>query len=121
MLDASSKPKLSVVIDYRKLNQKTVDDCFPLPNITEILDKLGRASYFKTLDLASGYHQIEVEPEYIPKPAFRTEDKMPFGLKNAPPHTKIIRILTTHLDGIKPNPVKINAMNIFLFHKLLKK
>ncbi|KAK9693526.1 hypothetical protein QE152_g34132 [Popillia japonica] len=50
-----------MVIDYRKLNEKTIDDKFPIPNINDILDKLGRANYFTTLDLASGYHQVEVE------------------------------------------------------------
>lgn len=50
-LDASGIRKWRVVIDYRKLNQKTADDRYPLPNISEILDKLGRANYFTTLDL----------------------------------------------------------------------
>jgi len=53
--DASGKPKLRVVVDFRKLNNITVGDSFPLPNITEILDQLGSAKYFTTLDLASGY------------------------------------------------------------------
>jgi len=56
--DASGKPKLRVVVDFRKLNDLTIGDSFPLPNITEILDQLGNAKYFTTLDLASGYHQI---------------------------------------------------------------
>lgn len=60
--DASGKQKWRLVIDYRKLNEKTVDDRYPIPNITEILDKLGRCQYFSTLDLTSGFHQIEVDP-----------------------------------------------------------
>ena len=88
--DASGKQKYRVVIDYRKLNEKTVDDKFPIPDITDILDKLSKSNYFTTLDLTSGFHQIEVHPDDIPKTAFSTDfghyefKRMPFGLKNAP-------------------------------------
>lgn len=51
-LDYSGKQKWRVVIDYRKLNERTTIDKYPKPNITDILDKLGRVNYFKTLDLA---------------------------------------------------------------------
>jgi len=57
-VDASGKPKLRVVVDFWKLNDLIIGDSFPLPNIIEILDQLGNAKYFTTLDLASGYHQI---------------------------------------------------------------
>lgn len=89
-LDHSGIPKFRMVVDYRKLNDKTVGDKFPLPNITDILDHLGRAVYFSTLDLASGYHQIEIEEKDRHKTAFVTETgqyhfkRMAFGLKNAP-------------------------------------
>jgi len=56
--DASEKQKLRIVVDFRRLNDLTIGDSFPLPNITDILDQLGNAIYFSTLDLASGYHQI---------------------------------------------------------------
>lgn len=88
--DASGKKKWRLVVDYRKLNAKTIDDKYPLPNITEILDKLGKCQYFSTLDLASGFHQIEVDPKDVPKTAFQVDHglyeylRMPFGLKNAP-------------------------------------
>jgi len=55
--DASGKPKLRIV-DFRKLNDLTIGDFYPLPNITDILDQLRNAKYFSILDLASGYHQI---------------------------------------------------------------
>jgi len=48
------KRKLHIVVDFRKLNDLTIGDSFPLPNITDILDQLGNAKYFSTLDLASG-------------------------------------------------------------------
>lgn len=88
--DASGKEKWRIVVDYRKLNEKTIDDRYPIPNIEEILDKLGRSMYFTTLDLKSGFHQIEVDKKDRPKTAFSTEKghfefiRMPFGLKNAP-------------------------------------
>ena len=88
--DASNKIKWRMVIDYRKLNEKTKEDKHPLPNMDDILDKLGRANYFTTLDLAKGFHQIEVEEKSIEKTAFSTPQghfeflRMPFGLKNAP-------------------------------------
>ena len=89
-LDASGQKKWRLVIDYRKLNDKTIDDRYPIPNISDILDKLGRCMYFTTLDLASGFHQVEVDERDIEKTAFSVENghyeflRMPFGLKNAP-------------------------------------
>ena len=89
-LDASGEKKWRLVIDYRKLNAKTIDDRYPIPNITDILDKLGKCNYFTTLDLAAGFHQIEVDPQDVAKTAFNVENghyeflRMPFGLKNSP-------------------------------------
>lgn len=89
-LDNSGKQKWRIVIDYRKLNEVTVSNKFPIPNIEGILDKLGKAQYFTTLDLAKGFHQILVKPEDRKKTAFSTPFghyefvRMPFGLKNAP-------------------------------------
>lgn len=88
--DASGKRKVRVVIDYRKLNEKTVDDKYPMPQIEDILDHLGKSVYFTTLDLKSGFHQIEMDPKHREKTAFSTDkghfefSRMPFGLKNAP-------------------------------------
>lgn len=88
--DASGKKKFRLVIDYRSLNAKTVEDKYPLPRIDEILDNLGKCSYFSTLDLAQGFHQIEMDSKSIEKTAFTVNNghyeylRMPFGLKNAP-------------------------------------
>lgn len=89
-MDNSGKQKWRIVIDYRKINELTTSDKFPIPNIENILDKLGRAQYFTTLDLAKGFHQIIVKEEDRKKTAFSTPFghyeyiRMPFGLKNAP-------------------------------------
>lgn len=77
-------------VDYRKLNDITVRDAYPLPRIDDILDSLGNAKIFSTLDATSGYHQIPLAEEDIPKTAFQTRSglyeyvRMPFGLTNAP-------------------------------------
>ncbi|GJQ86388.1 hypothetical protein Trydic_g8478 [Trypoxylus dichotomus] len=89
-LDASGRKKWRLVVDYRKLNERTIEDKYPLPRIDEILDNLGKCSYCSTLDLAQGFHQIEMDPESIEKTAFVVNNghyeyiRMPFGLKNAP-------------------------------------
>lgn len=78
-----------MVIDYRTLNEQTIGDAYPLSNITEILDQLGRAKYFSVFDLASGFHQILMDKQDAHKTAFSTPhshyqfNRMPFGLKNA--------------------------------------
>ena len=82
--------ELRLCVDYRRLNQLTVKDSWPLPRIDELVAKLGQSVRFSTLDLADGYYQIPVRVEDRPKTAFLTEfglfefTVMPFGLTNAP-------------------------------------
>ena len=106
--DASGKPKLRVVVDFRRLNDLTIGDSFPLPNITDILDQLGNAKYFTTLDLASGYHQIPMAKKDKQKTAFSTPyghyefNRMPFGLKNAPAtFQRLMNSVLTGIQGLK--------------------
>ena len=78
-------------IDYRKLNDLTIDAAQPLPVIHQTLKDLGQANIFSTIDLKSGYWQIPLHPDSRKYTAFATPDGgqyqfrvMPFGLKNAP-------------------------------------
>ena len=77
-------------IDYRRLNEVTTPDQYPLPRIDDVLDALEHGRYFTVIDLKSGYWQIPMRKEDAAKTAFRTADGlfeftvMPFGLRNAP-------------------------------------
>ena len=73
--DPRGNRRWRMVNDYRLLNERTVGDAYPLPNITDILDQLGGSKYLTVFDLAPGFHQIEVEPKDRYKTAFST----PFG------------------------------------------
>ena len=79
-----------MTVDYRALNNLTKKDVYPLPRIDDLLDKLSKAHCLSAIDLASGYHQVRLEPGDEPKTAFVTRyglfeyTVLPLGLCNAP-------------------------------------
>ena len=93
-------------VDYRKLNEKTVKDAYPIPRIDDNLDALSGAKWFTTLDCNMAYHQVPMEEEDKPKTAFATPmgglhqfTTMPFGLCNA--GATFQRIAEKALEGLQ--------------------
>ncbi|UYV66779.1 hypothetical protein LAZ67_4002838, partial [Cordylochernes scorpioides] len=96
---------LRFCVDYRRLNKITKKDVYPLPRIDDALKTLSGSRYFSTMDMRSGYWQIEVDDKDREKTAFITPDGlyefnvMPFGLCNAP--ATFERIIDNVLRGLK--------------------
>ncbi|KAL4100697.1 hypothetical protein QTP88_020731 [Uroleucon formosanum] len=106
--DVNGQVKYRVCVDFRRLNEVTIGDAFPLPNIVDILDQLGRSKYYSTLDLAHMYHQILMDPSDRSKTAFSTDrghfefERMPFGLKGAPgTFQRLMNKVLIGINGIK--------------------
>jgi hypothetical protein len=79
-------------VDYRPLNAVTIKNKYPLPHIDILFDQLAGVQVFSKINLRSGYHQIKIRAEDIPKTAFSMRYElyeylvMSFGLTNAPTH-----------------------------------
>jgi hypothetical protein len=76
-------------VDYRSLNEVTIKNKYPLPRIEDLFDQMKGAKIFSKIDLRSGYHQLKIRAEDVPKTAFTTTYGlyeflvMSFGLSNA--------------------------------------
>lgn len=114
---------LSPVLYARVKSNVTVDDKYLLPNINDLFDMLGKSTYFTTLDLASGYHQIEVREEDRSKTAFSTPfghyefNRMPFGLKTAP--ATFQRAMDNVLRGLQGLHCLVYLDDVIIFSKSL--
>ena len=81
---------LRICVDYRRLNQISVSDAYPMSRVDDLIDQVSKSTYISTLDLTRGYWQVPVAVKDRPKTAFATPfglyqfNMMPFGLKVAP-------------------------------------
>ena len=111
-------------VDFRRLNDLTVKDSFPLPLIMANLHKLGESQIYSTLDGTGAYHNIEIEEADRPLTAFLTPEaqwqfrRMPFGLCNAP--QAYCRLIELVLRGIDPTMVLAYIDDIIIHTTTLK-
>ena len=110
-------------LDVRKLNEKTIGDSYPLPNINDILDSLGSAKYFSVFDLATGFHHIKMDPKDSHKTPFSTShgysefDRMPFALKTAP--ATFQRLMDLTLTGLIGPELFVYLNDIVIYMQIL--
>ena len=111
-------------VDYRRLNDVTVKDVYPLPRIDDVLDRLGGAKFFTTLDLYKGYWQVPMAEADRPKTAFVTPDglfqfkRMSFGLCNAP--ASFQRMMDTILGPLKWKICLVYMDDILIYSESFK-
>uniref|UniRef100_A0A914GZI6 RNA-directed DNA polymerase n=1 Tax=Globodera rostochiensis TaxID=31243 RepID=A0A914GZI6_GLORO len=92
-------------LDFRKLNEVTIPDRYPLPRLDSIMERVGGCKFYTSLDLASGFLQIKLSEETSRKCGVITEDRvyqmltMPFGMKNAT--AAFSRAMTVVLSGLE--------------------
>ena len=112
---------LRFCVHYHKVNVITRKDAYPLPRVDDILDTLACCKWFTTLDLLSGYWQVEVDVKDREKTAFTTPDglfeftRMPFGLCNAP--ATFQRLMDLVLAGLQWNNCLVYLSDILIIGK----
>ena len=110
-------------VDYRKLNDITVKDSFPLPRIDDIFDQLSQSIYFTKLDFKNGYFQTLLASQDRPKTAFSTRDNhyqftvLPQGIKNGPPTFQ--RIVNQILGPTRSNYCLAYIDDVIIFSRTL--
>ena len=106
-------------VDYRKLNNVTKKDAYPIPRIDDTLDTLAGSCWFSTLDLVSGYWQVELAEQDREKTAFCVPDGLfefkvlPFGLNNAP--ATFQRLMDLLLSGLKWNTCLVHLDDVIIY------
>lgn len=117
--DASGKNKWRIVIDYRRLNDISIGDSYPIPNVSEILDQLGHSKYFTILDLKSGFHQIPLDENSMEKTSFSVPQghyhfkRLPMGLKTSP--ATFQRLMNNVLLGLQNSSCFVYLDDIILY------
>jgi hypothetical protein len=110
-------------LDYRKLNDLTVKDAYPIPRIDDSLEALGGARWFSTLDLAAGYWQVAMGQDAKEKSAFSTPsglyawNVLPFGLCNAP--STFERLMERVLAGLRWETLLVYLDDIIVFGRTI--
>ena len=115
---------IRLCVDYRQLNSVTRKDAFPLPRVDDAIDAMTGSCYFSTLDLASGYWQVELDNSAKSKSAFVTPfglyewNRMPFGLCNAP--STFQRLMNQVLCDLVPEICLVYLDDIIIFSSTLE-
>ena len=113
--------EIRICLDFRQLNEITERPIFPIPNVDEILDHIGNARYFSTLDLGNAYYQIELEEASKEKTAFSTRNRqycfnrMPFGIAAAP--ATFQRMMNKMLEDLNWKIALVYLDDIIIFSK----
>jgi len=112
---------IRLAVDYRRLNDVTLKDSYPLPKIQESLDCLKGAKYFSTLDCSSGFHQVPMHPDDMDKTSFTSHrgqfrfNVLSFGLTNAPALYQ--RLMEYIMSGLQYEILLIYVDDCMVFSK----
>lgn len=122
--DKEGNKKYRLCVDYREINKISQSFSFPLPRIEDIIDRLGQARYYSTLDLSQGFHQVRINKEDREKTAFSTDlghyqyKRCPFGLKNIPGFFQ--SLLNGILTGLQGERCFVYLDDVVIFAKDLQ-
>jgi len=123
-LDNSGIQKYRIVVDFRKLNEVTLNEFHPLPSITEILDRLGSCTLFSVIDLTQGFYQIPLSKESREYTAFSTLEghwefkRLTMGMKQSP--SLFAKLMSTVLSGLIGLKCLVYLDDIIVFGKNLE-